>query len=79
MTQTNTCGVDNIEDETYPSALITCFSLSATWIASRGANRNRVHLDCSAGIILFTWLQISANLVLFVYFSITALKENEGY
>lgn len=42
------------EKETYPSDLITCFSLSVTWTASRGAKRNRVHLDCKAGIILFT-------------------------
>jgi hypothetical protein len=31
-----------------------------------------VHLDCSAGIILLTWLHMRANLVLLVYFSMTA-------
>lgn len=60
----------------YPSVWITWLRRSATLTSSRGAKRNRVHLDCSAGIILFTWLHIRANLVLFVYFSITAVNKN---
>lgn len=55
----------------YPSDCIICLRRSLTWVPSRGANLNLVHLDCSAGMILFTWLHISANLVLLVCFSMT--------
>jgi hypothetical protein len=39
---------------THPSLSITWFNRSSTWSSSRGLNRNRVHLDCMAGIILLT-------------------------
>jgi hypothetical protein len=45
---------ENKEYHAHPSASMTCLSRSPTCIGSRGANRNRVHRDCSAGIILFT-------------------------
>lgn len=60
---------------TYPSDCIICWRRSLTCAASRGANRNLVHLDCRAGMILLTLLHINANLVLFVCFSITAHKD----
>lgn len=60
----------------YPSDFITCWRRSLTWAASSGANRNLVHLDCRAGMILLTLLHINANLVLFVCFSITAHQNN---